>query len=78
MTRPYSPVPPKDVGVAYVFWALTFVLIAGLQHFYLGRPLRGIIWLLTWGLFGIGTIYDLFSLRGQVATVNARRARGWA
>ena len=68
--------PPKDVGTAYLFWLVSFVFVCGLQHFYMGKILRGVIWLLTVGLFGIGTIIDLFTLRGQVRDVNARRARG--
>ena len=74
--RVHQPLPPKDSGIAYVLLALTLVLVAGLQHFYLGRPLRGVIWLLTWGLFGVGSIYDLFTLKRQTRQVNARRAMG--
>lgn len=69
--------PPKDSGLAYVFMLLTLVGVAGVQHFYLGRIFRGILWLLTWGLFGIGTIYDLFTLKRQTRQVNQRRAMGW-
>jgi len=70
--------PPKDVGVAYLFWALSFVFVCGIQHFYLGKTGRGILWLLTAGLFGIGTLIDLFTLAGQTRDVNARRAAGIA
>ncbi|MGV8885593.1 MAG: TM2 domain-containing protein [Microbacteriaceae bacterium] len=75
MTSP-SALPPKDVGTAYLFWLASFVLVCGLQHFYLGKIARGVIWLLTAGLFGVGTIIDLFTLRGQVRDINARRAAG--
>lgn len=74
--RAYSALPPKDSGLAYVFMIATLFGVAGLQHFYLGRILRGIVWLLTFGLLGIGTIYDLFTLKRQTRTVNARRAAG--
>jgi TM2 domain-containing membrane protein YozV len=72
----YSSLPPKDSGLAYVFMIPTIFGVAGVQHFYLGRPLRGVIWLLTWGLIGVGSVYDLFTLKGQTRRVNARRARG--
>jgi TM2 domain-containing membrane protein YozV len=64
--------PQKDLGLAYLLWALTFVLVAGIQHFYLGKPIKGVIWLLTWGLFGIGTLVDLFTLPRQVIAINER------
>jgi TM2 domain-containing membrane protein YozV len=71
-----QPLPPKDVGTAYLFWLVSFVFVCGLQHFYLGKIVRGVIWLLTVGLFGVGTLVDLFTLRGQVRDVNERRAAG--
>jgi len=54
----------------------TFVGVAGIQHFYLGKIGRGILWLLTLGLFTIGTIVDIFTLPGQTRQVNAQRAVG--
>ena len=68
--------PPKSVGVAYAWFLLTFIGIAGIQHFYLGKTGRGILWLLTFGLLGIGTLIDLFTLPGQTRQVNAQRAVG--
>jgi TM2 domain-containing membrane protein YozV len=50
--------------------------IAGLQHFYLGKFGRGILWLLPVGLFGIGTIVDIFTLPSQTKTIHARRTVG--
>ena len=56
--------------------SLTLFGFAGFQHFYLGKPLRGVIWLLTWGVFGIGSLVDLFTLPEETRQVNARRAQG--
>ena len=66
--------PPKSLGVAYVLWF--FLGIIGVHHFYMGKIGRGILWLLTLGLAGIGWLWDLFTLPGQMRQVNAQRAVG--
>jgi len=70
------PLPAKDVGTAYLFWLLSFVLVCDIQHFYLGKIGRGVLWVLTLGLFRVGTIIDLFTLGSQTRAINARRAVG--
>jgi hypothetical protein len=70
------PLQPKEVGIAYALMLFTLVGVAGIQHFYLGKVGRGVLWLLTFGLLGIGTIIDLFTLPSQTKTINARRAVG--
>ena len=67
---------PKSTGVAYLMMLFSFIGICGIQHFYMGKIGRGILWLLTFGIFGIGLLVDLFTLPSQVKTVNARRAVG--
>ena len=64
----------RSVGVAYALFCLSFIGVAGIQHFYLGHFFRGTLWLLTWGLFGIGLIYDLFATGAQVYAFNVRRS----
>ena len=74
---PVRPVRPlKDVGVAYLMMLFTLVGICGVQHFYLGEIGRGLVWLLTFGLLGIGVIVDLFTLPAQTRRVNAEIAAG--
>lgn len=68
--------PPRSIGAAYALMLFTLIGVAGIQHFYMGKIGRGILWLLTFGIFGIGTIVDLFTLPSQMKTVNARRAVG--
>ena len=53
------------VGIAYGLWALCLVGVAGIHRFYAGRYITGTIWLLTWGLLGIGLLVDLFLIPGM-------------
>jgi hypothetical protein len=68
--------PPKSITVAYLLMLFSLIGISGIQHFYQGKIGRGILWILTMGIFGIGLIVDLFTLPSQVKTINARRAVG--
>ncbi len=43
--------------VGYVLWIFGFL---GAHRFYYGKPITGLIWLCTFGLFFIGWIVDLF------------------
>lgn len=66
----------KNKGIAYLLWACTLLslgLIHGLHYFYLGKYGKGIVWLLTLGLLGIGSFIDLFTLGGQVDQINAKQ-----
>jgi TM2 domain-containing membrane protein YozV/predicted transcriptional regulator len=63
-----------SVGIAYLLWLLSGFGIFGFHRFYLGKIPSGILWMFTGGLFGIGTIYDLFTLPWQVREANIRRA----
>jgi TM2 domain-containing membrane protein YozV len=52
----------KSKSTAYLLWALSIFGILGFQHFYLGKTFKGIVWLLTGGILGIGAFVDLFTL----------------
>lgn len=71
---------PGNAGVAYGLWALCLAGAAGIHRFYLGRYVSGAIWLLTWGLLGLGSFIDLFLIPGMVEEQNrAAAAEGrWA
>jgi len=53
-----------DYSVAWIL--LTFLGVLGIHRFYLGKPVTGLLWLLSFGLLGIGWLYDFFTLNGQV------------
>ena len=61
---------PPDIGKAYLFWLPSLFGCAGLHRFYLGHPLSGVVYLMTWGLFGLGTLHDALYMQRLV-----RRAR---
>ena len=60
----------KKTPVAYL---LCFPLgILGLHKFYLGQPVRGVLYFFTGGLFLVGWLYDLVTLPGQVEDFNLK------
>jgi TM2 domain-containing membrane protein YozV len=67
-------VSQKETGLAYLFW-LFFGIVGGHQ-FYLGKTGRGLLYLFTFGILGVGTLIDLFTLPSQVRQVNTQRAIG--
>lgn len=66
----------RSAGVAYGLWALCLVGVAGVHRLYSGKYITGLIWLLTWGLVGIGSFIDLFLIPGMVDRANRRLSYG--
>ena len=62
----------KSKGTAYLLWIVGLFGILGLHHFYLGKPIKGLIWLFTGGVFGLGALIDLFTLGSQVEGQNTK------
>ncbi|CAD7028102.1 TM2 domain-containing protein [Pseudorhizobium endolithicum] len=60
----------KSGFVAFLCWLLGLVGICGIHRFYVGRPGSGLLWLLTFGLLGVGQIVDLFLLGSMVRQAN--------
>lgn len=59
-----------DYTIAWIL--LTFLGILGIHRFYMQKWGTGLLYLLTGGLFGIGIIYDFWTLNEQIAIENAR------
>ena len=59
---------PNDYSVAWLL--LTFLGWLGVHRFYLGKWGTGILYLLTFGLLGIGIIYDFLTLNPQISERN--------
>lgn len=60
----------KSKGIAYLLWLISFFGWLGFHRFYLGKIGTGILWIITGGVFGIGSLIDLFTLGGQVDQYN--------
>jgi TM2 domain-containing membrane protein YozV len=61
------------VNYSVVWILLTFLGLFGVHRMYMGKWLTGILYLLTVGLFGLGYLYDYWTLNGQVDALNRRR-----
>ncbi|PCJ16002.1 MAG: hypothetical protein COB04_11885 [Gammaproteobacteria bacterium] len=58
----------KNYNITWVL--LTFLGLLGIHRFYMEKWLTGLLYLFTGGLFGIGYIYDYWTLNEQVTELN--------
>ncbi|DAC31598.1 MAG TPA: TM2 domain-containing protein [Candidatus Poseidoniaceae archaeon] len=68
--RPLSYGGQKDILVAYILWF--FLGFFGAHRFYLNQIALGFLYLLTFGLFGLGWFIDLFLIPDLVRQHNRR------
>lgn len=57
-----------DYSAAWIL--LVFLGPLGIHRFYQGKILTGILYLVTGGLLGVGWLYDLLTLNGQIDELN--------
>ena len=56
-----------------VAWLLLIFLgYLGAHRFYMGKLLTGLLWFVTGGMFGLGWLYDLWTLNEQISEVNTQ------
>ena len=63
---------PFSYSTTWILLAIPFTGILGVHRFYMGKWVTGIIYLCTGGLFGIGIIYDYWTLNEQLSELNSR------
>lgn len=62
---------PINYSVAWIL--LTFLGLFGVHRMYMGKWLTGILYLVTLGLFGLGWLYDYWTLNDQITIRNRAR-----
>jgi TM2 domain-containing membrane protein YozV len=59
---------PVDYTIGWVL--LTFLGFFGIHRMYMGKWLTGILYLISGGLFGLGYLYDFWTLNDQITVIN--------
>lgn len=59
-----------DYNLAWIL--LTFLGLFGIHRLYMGKWISGLIYLVTGGIFGLGYIYDFWTLNDQISLLNGR------
>lgn len=62
-----------DVDYSLGWILLTYLGLFGIHRFYMGKVGTGILYLISGGLFGIGWIYDFWTLNTQISEINHSR-----
>jgi len=62
---------PGPINHTVAWLLLTFLGVFGAHRFYLGKWVTGLVYALTAGLFGVGVLYDFWTLNGQVDERNS-------
>lgn len=60
---------PLDYSLAWIF--LTFLGIFGVHRMYMGKWITALLYLLSGGLFGLGVLYDFWTLNEQIDQIHA-------
>ncbi len=60
-----------DVDYTFAWILLTFLGMFGIHRMYMGKWITGLVYLLTGGIFGVGYIYDFWTLNDQITVINS-------
>lgn len=61
----------RTLAISYLLWGLGLLGVCGLQRFYNRKPYSGSLYLLTFGLCGLGQLVDLWLMPELVEQANA-------
>lgn len=64
--------PMNDVKTSYLFWLFWLFGAAGIHRLYNRKIASGILYMMTWGFFGIGQIIDLVLIPEMVDEHNLK------
>ncbi|MCS7205495.1 MAG: TM2 domain-containing protein [Leptospiraceae bacterium] len=59
---------PINYSIAWIL--LTYLGVFGLHRFYLRKWFSGLLYLISLGLFGLGILYDFWTLNSQISQQN--------
>ena len=65
---------PGKIDYTLAWILLVFLGPFGVHRMYMGKWLTGILYLVTFGLFGIGYIYDMWTLNDQITIINGNNS----
>ena len=60
-----------DYNLAWVL--LTFLGVFGVHRMYMGKWFTGLLYLVSLGLFGLGVLYDYWTMNDQITVLNRTR-----
>ena len=69
---PNRPEEPFTDGTAWLTWMAWLFGFGGIHRLYLGKTWTGLLYLFTWGLFGVGQVLDATRLNAMVDGENLK------
>jgi len=66
----------NNIGTSYLLWLGCVFQLHGMHRFYNKKYATGLLWLCTFGLFGVGQFIDLFLMPKMVDEHNLRLKAG--
>ena len=66
------PDEPYSAATAWLTWMAWIFGFGGVHRFYLGKTWTGLLYLFTWGLFGVGQVLDATRLNAMVDGENLK------